>query len=104
MTKWNKGFLDSFLIEITSEILKYKNEQGQYLVEQIMDAAGQKGTGKWTTSAALEFGIPVTLIGKKPAKAILLSLLSCCISCQFIWLGFVYVQQAKLSLLVVCPP
>lgn len=64
MTKWNKGFLDSFLIEITSEILKYKNEQGQYLVEQIMDAAGQKGTGKWTTSAALEFGIPVTLIGE----------------------------------------
>ncbi|GAV00618.1 hypothetical protein RvY_11443 [Ramazzottius varieornatus] len=64
MAKWNKGFLDSFLIEITADILKYKNEQGQYLVEHILDAAGQKGTGKWTTSAALDFGVPVTLIGE----------------------------------------
>ncbi|XP_055354473.1 6-phosphogluconate dehydrogenase, decarboxylating-like [Paramacrobiotus metropolitanus] len=64
LAKWNKGFLDSFLIEITSDILKYKDEKGQHLVDKIRDAAGQKGTGKWTTMAALEYGIPVTLIGE----------------------------------------
>ncbi|OQV22621.1 6-phosphogluconate dehydrogenase, decarboxylating [Hypsibius exemplaris] len=64
LAKWNKGVLDSFLIEITSEILKYKDEKGEYLVEKIRDTAGQKGTGKWTAVAALEFGIPVTLIGE----------------------------------------
>lgn len=56
--------MDSFLIEITSNILKYKDQQGNPLVEQIRDSAGQKGTGKWTAIAALEYGIPVTLIGE----------------------------------------
>lgn len=64
LCKWNKGVLDSFLIEITSEILKYKDEKGEYLVEKIRDTAGQKGTGKWTAVAALDFGVPVTLIGE----------------------------------------
>jgi 6-phosphogluconate dehydrogenase len=61
---WNKGVLDSFLIEITTAILKYKDEDGQPLVEKIMDQAGQKGTGKWTAINALDLGMPVTLIGE----------------------------------------
>ncbi|XP_031827575.1 phosphogluconate dehydrogenase [Nomia melanderi] len=61
--EWNKGELDSFLIEITSNILKYKDEKG-YLLERIRDTAGQKGTGKWTAIAALDYGVPVTLIGE----------------------------------------
>lgn len=60
---WNKGQLDSFLIEITKDILQYK-EDGSYLVDRIRDTAGQKGTGKWTAIAALDYGIPVTLIGE----------------------------------------
>ena len=61
--EWNKGDLDSFLIEITSDILKYKDEKG-FLLERIRDTAGQKGTGKWTAIAALDYGVPVTLIGE----------------------------------------
>jgi len=64
LAEWNKGELDSFLIEITSNILKYKDTDGSYLVEKIRDSAGQKGTGKWTAISALEYGIPVTLIGE----------------------------------------
>ncbi|KAK6176428.1 hypothetical protein SNE40_014715 [Patella caerulea] len=61
---WNKGELDSFLIEITRDILKFKDTDGKYLVEKIKDSAGQKGTGKWTAIASLEYGVPVTLIGE----------------------------------------
>jgi 6-phosphogluconate dehydrogenase len=61
--EWNKGDLDSYLIEITSHILGYK-ENGEALVEKILDTAGQKGTGKWTGVAALDLGIPLTLIGE----------------------------------------
>ncbi|CAI5448844.1 unnamed protein product [Caenorhabditis angaria] len=61
---WNKGELDSFLIEITANILKYRDENGEPIVPKIRDAAGQKGTGKWTCFAALDYGIPVTLIGE----------------------------------------
>lgn len=64
MTEWNKGDLDSFLIEITADILKFKDDKGDYLVEKIRDAAGQKGTGKWTAISALDKGVPVTLIGE----------------------------------------
>ncbi len=60
--EWNKGDLDSYLIEITRDILAYKDSHGEYLVEKILDAAGQKGTGKWTGIEALELGIPLTLI------------------------------------------
>lgn len=60
---WNKGELDSFLIEITRDILNYKDKDG-YLLERIRDTAGQKGTGKWTAIAALQYGVPVTLIGE----------------------------------------
>lgn len=60
---WNKGELDSFLIEITAKILKYNDSDGLPLVEKIRDTAGQKGTGKWTAIAGLDKGIPVTLIG-----------------------------------------
>jgi 6-phosphogluconate dehydrogenase len=61
---WNRGELDSYLIQITSDILLYKDDDGEPLVEKILDTAGQKGTGKWTGVAALDLGIPVTLIGE----------------------------------------
>merc|ERR1719151_30323 len=64
LSEWNKGELDSFLIEISANILKYKDTDGLPLVEKIRDAAGQKGTGKWTAISALEYGMPVTLIGE----------------------------------------
>jgi 6-phosphogluconate dehydrogenase len=63
-TEWNKGELDSYLIEITRDILGYKDEKGQYVVDSILDTAGQKGTGKWTSVSSLDLGIPVTLIGE----------------------------------------
>lgn len=62
--EWNKGDLDSYLIEITRDILAYKDEDGKPLVDKILDTAGQKGTGKWTGVAALDLGIPLTLIGE----------------------------------------
>ncbi len=62
--KWNEGKLDSYLIEITGEIFKAKDDDGSPLVDKILDTAGQKGTGKWTAVAALEQGIPLTLIGE----------------------------------------
>jgi 6-phosphogluconate dehydrogenase len=61
--EWNEGELDSYLIEITRDILGYE-EDGEETVDVILDTAGQKGTGKWTAIAALEFGIPLTLIGE----------------------------------------
>ena len=64
MGEWNKGELDSFLIEISANILKYKDTDGEPLVEKIRDAAGQKGTGKWTAISALDHGVPVTLIAE----------------------------------------
>lgn len=63
-TKWNKGVLDSFLIEITRDILLYDDVDDTPLVEKILDSAGQKGTGKWTAINALDLGMPVTLIGE----------------------------------------
>jgi 6-phosphogluconate dehydrogenase len=62
--KWDQGNLNSYLIGITRDILRYKDDKGQPLVEMILDTAGQKGTGKWTGIAALEFGVPLTLIGE----------------------------------------
>ena len=61
--EWNEGELNSYLIEITRDILGYQ-EGGEYVVDKILDTAGQKGTGKWTGIAALEIGIPLTLIGE----------------------------------------
>jgi 6-phosphogluconate dehydrogenase len=63
-SEWNKGELDSFLIEITAEIFTKKDEDGSPLLDKILDAAGQKGTGKWTAISALDLGTPVTLIGE----------------------------------------
>ena len=63
-TEWNKGELDSYLIEITRDILAYKDTDGKPLVDVILDTAGQKGTGKWTGIAALDEGVPLTLIGE----------------------------------------
>lgn len=62
--RWNKGKLDSYLVEITTNILAYRDEAGEPLVEKILDTAGQKGTGKWTAVSALDQGIPLTLIGE----------------------------------------
>jgi len=64
LTEWNKGELDSYLIEITRDILAYKDEKGEYVVDKILDTAGQKGTGKWTSVSSLDLGMPVTLIGE----------------------------------------
>ncbi|MEK7600090.1 MAG: decarboxylating NADP(+)-dependent phosphogluconate dehydrogenase [Patescibacteria group bacterium] len=61
---WNKSELDSFLIQITSEILAFKDTDGQPLVEKILDKAGQKGTGKWTVISSAELGQPVSLISE----------------------------------------
>jgi 6-phosphogluconate dehydrogenase len=61
---WNKGELDSFLIEITAAIFGKKDSDGAPLVDKILDTAGQKGTGKWTAISALDLGMPVTLIGE----------------------------------------
>ncbi|KAK2184006.1 hypothetical protein NP493_286g00016 [Ridgeia piscesae] len=61
---WNKGELSSFLIEITRDIVKFTDPDGQPLLEKIRDTAGQKGTGKWTAISSLEYGIPLTLIGE----------------------------------------
>ena len=70
--KWNGGVLDSFLIEITRDIMYYNDDDGTALVEKILDKAGQKGTGKWTAVNALDHGMPVTLI----AEAVLARCLS----------------------------
>ncbi len=61
-TEWNKGELDSYLIEITRDILGYKDEDGKAVVDFILDTAGQKGTGKWTAISALDTGQPLTLV------------------------------------------
>lgn len=62
--KWNEGELDSYLIEITSHIFKTKEDNGEYLVDKVLDVAGQKGTGKWTVINALDLGLPLTLIAE----------------------------------------
>ena len=62
--EWNQGELDSYLIEITRDILAFKDEDGKPLVDKILDTAGQKGTGKWTGISALDLGVPLTLIGE----------------------------------------
>jgi 6-phosphogluconate dehydrogenase len=71
---WNEGELDSYLIEITRDILGYKDEDGTPMVDKILDTAGQKGTGKWTGVTALDLGVPLTLIGE--------SVFSRCLSAQ----------------------
>jgi len=62
--RWNRGKLDSYLIEITRDILGYRDEKGKATLDLILDTAGQKGTGKWTAIAALDEGMPLTLIGE----------------------------------------
>jgi 6-phosphogluconate dehydrogenase len=62
--KWNSGDLDSFLIEITRDILAFKDTDGTPMVDKILDTAGQKGTGKWTSVVAMDLGMPLTLISE----------------------------------------
>jgi len=73
---WNDGDLNSYLIEITSHILRVKDSDGEPLVDKILDTAGQKGTGKWTAINSLELGIPLTLIGEAVFARFLSSLKS----------------------------
>jgi len=72
--EWNTGVLDSYLIDITKDILAVKDKDGQPLVDKILDTAGQKGTGKWTGISALDLGVPLTLIGESVFARILSSL------------------------------
>lgn len=72
-SEWNKGDLESYLVEITADILRFKDEDGKPLVDNILDAAGQKGTGKWTAISALDLGVPLTLIGEAVFARILSS-------------------------------
>src|SRR5881296_3947249 len=62
--EWNQGELNSYLIEITRDILAFKDSDGQPLVDKILDTAGQKGTGKWTVNSSQELGIPITLVAE----------------------------------------
>src|SRR5437764_2166298 len=62
--EWNQGELNSYLIEITGDILAFKDKDGQPLVDKILDTAGQKGTGKWTVISSQDLGIPITLIAE----------------------------------------
>lgn len=61
---WNEGVLDSYLIEITANILAFQDDDGKPMIDSVLDAAGQKGTGKWTGISALDLGVPLTLIGE----------------------------------------
>jgi len=72
--EWNTGVLDSYLIHITKDILAVKDEDGEPLVDKILDTAGQKGTGKWTGISALDLGVPLTLIGESVFARVLSSL------------------------------
>ena len=62
--EWNRGELDSYLIDITAQIFAKRDDDGAPVVDKILDTAGQKGTGKWTGISSLELGVPVTLIGE----------------------------------------
>src|SRR3954453_17009733 len=63
--RWNSGPLDSYLIEITRDIFAYKDDEtGRPMVDLILDTPGQKGTGKWTVTSALDLGVPLTLIAE----------------------------------------
>ena len=73
-SQWNSGVLDSYLIDITKDILAFKDEDGEPLVNKILDTAGQKGTGKWTGISALDLGVPLTLIGESVFARVLSSL------------------------------
>ncbi|MDD4492588.1 MAG: decarboxylating NADP(+)-dependent phosphogluconate dehydrogenase, partial [Bacteroidales bacterium] len=59
---WNKGKLQSYLVEITADIMRYKDKDGNFLIDKILDTAGQKGTGKWSVNSAMDMGIPLNLI------------------------------------------
>ena len=72
--QWNEGVLDSYLIEITADILAMKDGDGEPLLNKILDTAGQKGTGKWTGINALDLGVPLTLIGEAVFARVLSSL------------------------------
>ena len=69
---WDRGRLDSYLIEITTDIIGFRDADGEPLLEKILDAAGQKGTGKWTVMSSMELGQPVTLVGRRCTRGLCL--------------------------------
>jgi 6-phosphogluconate dehydrogenase len=73
---WNAGKLESYLIEITRDILAYTDQEGQAVIDHILDSAGQKGTGKWAVISALDSGVPLTLIGESVFARFLSSLIA----------------------------
>ena len=73
-SEWNKGVLDSYLIDITKDIFTKRDEDGEPLIDKILDTAGQKGTGKWTGISALDLGVPLTLIGEAVFARVLSSI------------------------------
>ena len=91
--EWNKGELDSFLVEITRDIVRFTNDEGAPLVDKIRDTAGQKGTGKWTAISALDLGTPVTLIGEAVFARCLSALKSERVSASKILQGYPSVSQ-----------
>src|SRR5690606_10430620 len=74
--RWNTGDLESYLLEITRDILAFRDENGQPVVDYILDSAGQKGTGKWTVVSALDQGTPLTLVGEAVFARFLSSLVN----------------------------
>jgi len=73
-SEWNKGVLDSYLIDITKDIFTMRDDDGEPLIDKILDTAGQKGTGKWTGISALDLGVPLTLIGEAVFARVLSSI------------------------------
>ena len=110
--EWNKGELDSFLIEITANIMAYKDTDGTPLVEKILDSAGQKGTGKWTAISALDQGMPLTLIGEVlcvvmyDVDYLWVYVCVCVCMCAYVCVCVCVrgMLQVRLSLLAVCRP
>jgi len=88
--EWNLGKLDSYLIEITRDILGFQDENGEYVLDKILDTAGQKGTGKWTAISSLEMGIPLTLINEAVLSRFLSALKPERVEASRVLIGSVY--------------
>ena len=95
--EWNGGELDSFLIEITANILRFRDEDGKPLLDKILDVAGQKGTGKWSAIAAMDENDPLTLITEAVYARLLSALYPERIKAASLYSGKLKVESGKLS-------
>ena len=95
--EWNGGELDSFLIEITANILRFRDEDGKPLLDKILDVAGQKGTGKWSAIAAMDENDPLTLITEAVYARLLSALYSERVKAARLYSGKLKVESGKLS-------